>query len=91
MLINNKLFWQMFMQFLQTQASVPAPQAPNIKSKCTPDLEVITRKGSSIKQIHKYLKTFGIFFNLKMTLNLHHMVTPEPCIAYTFPRTFGIA
>ena len=31
MLTNDKHFLQMFIQFLQTQASVQAPQAPNIK------------------------------------------------------------
>ena len=50
----------MFMQFLQTQASVPAPQAPSIKSKHTPDPEVFTGEGPSIEQINKRLETFRI-------------------------------
>ena len=74
------------MQFLQTQASVPAPQAPNIKSKHTPDPEVFTGEGYSIKQIFERLKTFGISLNLKMTLNVNQMPTPEVCITYTFSR-----
>ena len=34
---NDKLCWQIFMQFLPTQASVTALQAPNIKSEGTLD------------------------------------------------------
>ena len=74
------------MQFLQTQASVPPPQASNIKSKCTIDPEVLTREGSSIEQIYERLKTFRISLKLKMTLNLDHLPTPEAHIAYSFPR-----
>ena len=77
----------MFMQFLQTQASVLAPQAPSIKSKCTADQEVFTREGSSIEQIHKRFKTFEISLNLKMTLNLDRMPTPEARISYISSRT----
>ena len=88
---NDKLFQQMFIQFLQTSASVLAPQASSIKSKRTPDPEVFTGKESSIEQIHECLKIFEISLNLKVTLNLNHMPTPEACIAYTFSRTSGTA
>ena len=47
----------MFMQFLQTQASVPTSQAPKIKSKRTLDPEVITGERSYIEQIYEHLKT----------------------------------
>ena len=53
MFINEKLFEQMFLQFLQTQASVPAPQTPNIRLKHTSDPAVFIGERSSIKQIHK--------------------------------------
>ena len=75
------------MQFLQTQASVPAPQAPTIKSECTLDPEVLLEEGSTIEQFHERLETFGISFNLKMTLHLDHMPTPEAHIAYAFSCT----
>ena len=39
----------MFLQFLQTQASVPALQVSSIKSEYTPDPEVFTEKESSIE------------------------------------------
>ena len=77
----------MFMQFLQIQVSVLAFQALNIKSKCTPNSEVFTGKGSSIEQIHERLETFEISFSLKITLNLDPMHTSEAGIAYTFSRT----
>ena len=79
----------MFIQFLQTQASIQDFQAPNIKSKHILDLEVFTGDESSIEQIHECLKIFGISLNLKMTLNLDCMPTPEACTAYTFSRTSG--
>ena len=79
------------MQFMQTQASVPASQAPNIKSKCTLVPKLFTGERSTIKQIHECLKTFGISFNLKMTLNLDRMLTLEACIAYIFSRISGTA
>ena len=81
----------MFMQFLQTQASIPASQASSIKSECTPDLEIYTGKGFSIRQIYEHFEIFRISLNLKMTLNLDCMPTPEACIAYTFSRTSGTA
>ena len=58
MLTNDKLFWQMFMQFLQTQASAPVLQASSIKSKRTPDPKVFTGERSSIEQIHECFKTY---------------------------------
>ena len=88
---NNEFFWQMFMQFLQTQASVTASQAPSIKSKCTQDSEAFTGEESFIEQIHECLETFGISLSLKMTLNLNRMTTSEARIAYTFSRTSGTA
>ena len=75
------------MQFLQTQGRVPAPQAPRIKLKYTPDPEVFTEKDPSIRQIHECLKTFRISLNLKMTLNLNRMPTPEVRIAFIFSHT----
>ena len=81
----------MFMLFLKTQATILASQTPSIKSECTPDPEVFTGEESSIEQIHERLKTFRISFNLKMTLNLNCMPTPEACIAYTFLCTFRTA
>ena len=81
----------MFMQFLQTQASVPAPQALSIKSECTPDSKAFTRKGFFIEQIHEHFEIFRISFNFKMTLNLDCMPTSEVRIAYTFSRTSGTA
>ena len=62
---NDKLFWQMFIQFLQTQASVWAPQASHIKSKCTPDPEVFTGEGSSIDKFINALKTLKLVLALK--------------------------
>ena len=85
-LTNDELLQQMFMQFLQTQASLPAPQAPNIKLECTPDTEVFTEEKSFIEKIYECFKTFGISLNLKITLNLDHMLTPEVRITYTFSR-----
>ena len=74
----------MFVQFLQTQASVPAPQASHIKSECTLDPEVFTKKESSIEQVYECLETFRISLNFKITLNLDCMPTPETHIAYIF-------
>ena len=86
MFTNSKHFWQMFILFLQNQASVPASQAPSIKSERTLDSEVFTREGSSIEQINKGHKIFRISLSLKITLNLDRIPTPEACIAYTFSR-----
>ena len=88
---NDKLFKQMFIQFLQTQVTVPAPHASNIKSERTPDLDVFLEKESSIQKNHESFKTLEISFNLKKTLNLNHMLTLKAWIAYTFSRTSGTA
>ena len=77
----------MFLQFVQTQDSVPALQAPNIKSKHTPDPEGFTGNKFSIKQIQKCLKIFRFHPNHKMTLNLNCKPTPEVRIAYIFSHT----
>ena len=80
----------MFMQFLQTQASVQASQPPSIKSKCKLNSKVFTGKEFSIEQIHEQLKTFEIGLSF-MILNLDCMPTPETCIAYVFSCTSGTA
>ena len=81
----------MLMQFLQTQASAQATRASIIKSKCTPDPEVFFGKGPSTEIIHECLEPFEIVLDLKMTLNLDRMPTPEARIAYNFSCTSGIA
>ena len=81
----------MFMQFLQTQASAQATRPSITKSERTPDPEVFSRKGPSTKVIYERLESFGIALDLKMTLNLDRMPTPEARIAYTFSRTSGTA
>ena len=75
------------MQFLQTQASAQATRPSITKSECTPDSEVFSGEGPSTEVIHEHLKSFGIALDLKMTLNLDCMPTPEGRIAYTFSRT----
>ena len=79
------------MQFLQTQASAQATRPSITKSECTPDAEIFSREGSSTEVIHKRLKSSGIAFDLKMTLNLDRMLIPEARIAYTFSRISGTA
>ena len=86
--VNNDLFRHMFMEFLPTQATA---QAPHIKSERTPDPEVFSGEGSSTEQVYERLEFFGIALDLKMTLNLDRMPTPEARIAYTFSRTSGTA
>ena len=81
----------MFMQFLQTQASVQATRPSLTKSERTPDPEVFSGKGPSTEVIHEHLEFLGIALDLKMILNLDRMPTPETCIAYTFSRTSGTA
>ena len=81
----------MFMQFLQTQASAQATRPSIIKSERTPDPEVFSGEGLSTEVIHERLESFGIALDLKMTLNLDRMPTPEARIAYTFSRTSGTA
>ena len=79
------------MQFLQTQAFAQATRPSITKSKCTPNLEVFFGERPSTEVIHERLESFGIALDLKMTLNLDFMPTPEACIAYTFSRTSGTA
>ena len=75
------------MQFLQTQASAQATRPFITKSERTLDPEVFSGQGPSTEVIHERLKFFGIALDLKMTLNLDRMQTPEARIAYTFSRT----
>ena len=77
----------MFLQFLQTQATAQASQQSHTKLECTPDPEVFFGEGLSTEIIHERLESFGIALDLKMTLNLDCMPTPEARIAYTFSRT----
>ena len=79
------------MQFLQTQASAQATKTSITKSERTPDPEVFCGEGPSIEVIHERLKSFKIALDLKMTLNLNRMPTPEARIAYTFSRISGTA
>ena len=88
---NDDLLQHMFMQFLQTQASAQATRPSITKSKCTPDPEVFSGEGPSTEVIHECLESLEIALDLKMTLNLDRMPTPEARIAYTFSRTSGIA
>ena len=81
----------MFMQFFQTQASAQATRPSITKSKRTPDPEVFSGEGPSTEIIHEHLEFFGIARDLKMTLNLERMPTPEPRMAYIFSRTSGTA
>ena len=79
------------MQFLQTQASAQAIRPSITKSERTPDPKVFSEERPSTEVIHECLEFFGIALDLKMTLNLDHMPTPEAHIAYTFSRTPGTA
>ena len=88
---NDDLLQHMFMQFLQTQASAQATRPSITNSECTPDLKVFSGEGLSTEVIHERLESFGIALDLKMTLNLDRMPTPEARIAYTFSRTSGTA
>ena len=88
---NDDLLQHMFMQFFQTQAFAQATRPSINKSKRTPDPEVFSGKGPFTKVIHECLESFGIALDLKMTLNLDRMPTPEARIAYTFSRISGIA
>ena len=75
------------MQFLQTQAFAQATRPSITKSEPTPDPEVFSGEGPSTEVIHERLEFFGIALDLKMTLNLDRMPTPEARIAYIFSRT----
>ena len=84
---NDDLLLHIFMQFLQTKASAQATRPPITKSECTPDPEVFSGEELSTEVIHERLESFGIVLDLKMTLNLDRMPTPEARIAYTFSCT----
>ena len=84
---NDDLLQHIFMQFLQTQASAQATRPSITKSKRTPDPEVFSGEGPSTEVIHERLESFRIAWDIKMTLNLDRMLTPEARIAYTFSRT----
>ena len=88
---NDDLLRHMFMQFFQTQASAQATRPSITKSERIPDPEVFFREGPFTEIIHERLEPFGIALELKMTLNLNRMLTPEARIAYTFSRTSGTA
>ena len=80
---NNDLLQHMFMDFLRTQTTTQATHASHAKSEHSLDPEIFPGEGSSIEYIHERLETFGIALDLKMTLNLDRMPTPEARIAYT--------
>ena len=86
-LANNDLLQHMFMPFFQTQASAQATKSFITKSKCTPDPEIFSGEELFTEIIHEHLESFGIALDLKMTLNLDSMPTPEARIAFTFSRT----
>ena len=79
------------MEFLRTQTTAQATHASHPKSERSPDPEIFSGEGFSFEYIHKCLEFFGIALDLKMTLNLDRMPTPEARIAYTFSRTSGTA
>ena len=84
----------MFIKFLRTQTTAQATQATHAshaKSERSPNPEIFSGEGSSIEYIHERLESFDIALDLKMTLNLDCMPTPEARIAYTFSRTSGTA
>ena len=76
------------MQFLQTQASAQATRPSITKSEKTlQTLKFFLERGPSTKIIHERLESFEIALDLKMTLNLDRMPTPEASIAYTFSHS----
>ena len=79
MSINIKLLCQMLMQFLQTQASVPASQAPNIQSECTLNPENFTREDFSQNKLLNASKPIELVVTLS---------TSEARTANTFSHTF---
>ena len=79
------------MEFLCTKTIAQATHAFHTKSVCFSDPEIFSEKGSFIEYIHKRLESFGVALDLKMTLNLNCIPTPEAHIAYTFSRTSGTA
>ena len=84
---NDDLLQHKFIQFLQTQASAQALKLSITKSKCASDPEVFSGEGPFTKIIHECLDSIGIALDLKMTLNLDRLPTPEASIAYTFLHT----
>ena len=88
---NNNLLQHMFMEFLHTQTTVQATHASHVKSECSTDPEIFFREGFFIEYIYERLEFFGRALDLKMTLNLDRMPTPEARIAYPFSRTSGTA
>ena len=79
------------MEILRIKATVQATHASHAKFERSPDPEIFFGEKSLIEYIHERLEFFGIVLDLKMTLNLDRMPTPEACIAYTFSRTSGTA
>ena len=79
------------MEFLRTQTLAQVTHASHTKSERSPDPEIFSSERSSIEYIHERLESFGIALDLKITLNLDRMPTPEARIAYTFSRTSGSA
>ena len=90
-LANDDLLQYMFMEFLRTHTIAQATHRPHAKSERSLDTEIFSGKGSSIEYIHEHLESFGIALDLKITLNLDRMPTPEARIAYTFSCTSGTA
>ena len=91
---NNNFLQHMFMEFLCTQTTAQATQAPHAshaKSERSLDPEIFSGEGSSIEYIHEHLESFGIALDLTMTLNLDRMPMPEARNAYTFSRTSSTA
>ena len=91
---NNNFLQHMFIEFLCTQTTAQATQAPHAshaKSERFPDPEIFSRERFSIEYIHERLESFGIALDLTMTLNLDRMPMPEASNAYTFSRTSGTA
>ena len=85
---NNNLVKHMFIKFLRTHTTA---QAPHAKSERTPNPELFSQQGFSNEQAHERLESFEITLDLKITLNLNSLLTPEARIAYTFTRTSGTA
>ena len=77
----------MFMQFLQTQAFAQATRLSITKSKCTPESEIFSEEEFFTKILHECMNSFGTALDLKITLNLNRILTPEARIVYTFSRT----
>ncbi|KAI9876683.1 MAG: hypothetical protein M1823_007232, partial [Watsoniomyces obsoletus] len=87
--MHDDVLRQMFAQFLEQQNNSRFMAAS--KSDKAPDPEIFTAEGSSIDVIHEKLETFAIQLELKMTLNMDRMPTPDTRVAHTFSRTSGTA